>query len=103
VTVFQFVYAISMLFAVVLSTAGHQAGFAGRWSFGHSARSCTHAPKGTGRIHVRRAVLGFGDRNFPAAIKTTAEWFPKRERRWPPGIFNSGATSRHPAPLTCPG
>jgi len=29
--------------------------------------------------------------NFPAAIKTVAEWFPKKERALATGIFNSGA------------
>jgi ACS family hexuronate transporter-like MFS transporter len=29
--------------------------------------------------------------NFPAAIKTIAEWFPKKERALATGIFNSGA------------
>ena len=28
--------------------------------------------------------------NFPAAIKTVAEWFPKKERALATGIFNSG-------------
>ena len=39
-----------------------------------------------------RALLGIGEGgNFPAAIKTTAEWFPRRERALATGIFNSGA------------
>jgi ACS family hexuronate transporter-like MFS transporter len=39
-----------------------------------------------------RALLGVGESgNFPAAIKTTAEWFPRRERALATGIFNSGA------------
>jgi ACS family hexuronate transporter-like MFS transporter len=38
-----------------------------------------------------RLALGFGEAgNFPAAIKTVAEWFPKRERALATGIFNSG-------------
>ena len=40
---------------------------------------------------VARAVLGFGESgNFPAAIKATAEYFPKKERSFATGIFNSG-------------
>jgi ACS family hexuronate transporter-like MFS transporter len=40
---------------------------------------------------VVRFVLGLGEAgNFPAAIKATAEWFPKRERAFATGIFNSG-------------
>jgi MFS transporter, ACS family, hexuronate transporter len=38
-----------------------------------------------------RFALGIGEAgNFPAAIKVTAEWFPKRERALATGIFNSG-------------
>jgi ACS family hexuronate transporter-like MFS transporter len=41
---------------------------------------------------VVRAALGLGESgNFPAAIKVVAEWFPKRERAFATGIFNSGA------------
>ena len=40
---------------------------------------------------VARFALGLGEAgNFPAAIKVTAEWFPKRERAFATGIFNSG-------------
>ena len=39
-----------------------------------------------------RALLGFSESgNFPSAIKTIAEWFPKKERALATGIFNSGA------------
>jgi ACS family hexuronate transporter-like MFS transporter len=51
-----------------------------------------------------RALLGFGESgNFPAAIKTTAEWFPKRERALATGIFNSGTNvGAILAPITVP-
>lgn len=40
---------------------------------------------------VMRFLLGLGEAgNFPAAIKTVAEWFPRRERALATGIFNSG-------------
>ena len=40
---------------------------------------------------IVRFVLGLGEAgNFPAAIKATAEWFPKKERALATGIFNSG-------------
>ncbi len=40
---------------------------------------------------LSRFVLGLGEAgNFPAAIKTVAEWFPKKERALATGIFNSG-------------
>ncbi len=38
-----------------------------------------------------RFLLGLGEAgNFPAAIKTVAEWFPRRERAFATGLFNSG-------------
>jgi ACS family hexuronate transporter-like MFS transporter len=38
-----------------------------------------------------RFLLGLGEAgNFPASIKTVAEWFPKKERALATGIFNSG-------------
>jgi ACS family hexuronate transporter-like MFS transporter len=47
--------------------------------------------KSTGGFMIARGLLGFGESgNFPAAIKTTAEWFPKKERALATGIFNSG-------------
>ncbi|MGD0614931.1 MAG: MFS transporter [Verrucomicrobiota bacterium] len=41
---------------------------------------------------VVRSAFGVGEAgNFPASIKTVAEWFPKRERALATGIFNSGS------------
>ena len=44
-------------------------------------------------MHVMvRSLFGIGEAgNFPASIKTVAEWFPKRERAFATGIFNSGS------------
>ncbi len=40
---------------------------------------------------LMRFFLGLGEAgNFPASIKTVAEWFPKKERALATGIFNSG-------------
>ncbi len=40
---------------------------------------------------IVRFALGLGEAgNFPASIKTVAEWFPKKERALATGIFNSG-------------
>lgn len=45
-----------------------------------------------GGFAMARAALGLGESgNFPAAIKTTAEWFPKKERALATGIFNAGS------------
>jgi MFS family permease len=41
---------------------------------------------------LARFALGIGEAgNFPAAIKTVAEWFPRKERALATGIFNSGS------------
>lgn len=41
---------------------------------------------------IMRAALGLAEGgNFPAAIKTVGEWFPKRERALATGIFNAGS------------
>jgi ACS family hexuronate transporter-like MFS transporter len=53
---------------------------------------------------IARFFLGLGESgNFPAAIKTVAEWFPKKERALATGIFNSGANiGATIAPLVVP-
>src|SRR6266851_4893675 len=53
---------------------------------------------------MARAGLGLSEAgNFPAAIKTVAEWFPKNERALATGIFNSGSNvGAIVAPLTVP-
>ena len=51
-----------------------------------------------------RVVLGLGEAgNFPAAVKVTAEYFPKRDRAFSTSIFNAGATvGALVAPVTIP-
>jgi ACS family hexuronate transporter-like MFS transporter len=53
---------------------------------------------------VARFALGLGEAgNFPAAIKTVSEWFPRRERALATGIFNAGSNvGAILAPLTVP-
>ncbi|TAE32335.1 MAG: MFS transporter [Cytophagales bacterium] len=42
-------------------------------------------------LKMARALLGFGESaNFPSAVKTVAEWFPRRERSFASGLFNAG-------------
>jgi len=105
VSVFQFVYAISMLFAGrLIDWLGTKLGYALSlvvWSIG----AMVHAlAKGTGGFMIARGVLGFGEAgNFPAAIKTMAEWFPRKERALATGIFNSGTNvGAIIAPITVP-
>ncbi len=43
-------------------------------------------------LGMNRALLGLGEAgNFPAAIKSVAEWFPKKDRAFATGIFNAGS------------
>ena len=51
-----------------------------------------------------RAVLALGEAgNFPAAIKTTAEYFPKKDRALATSLFNAGSSvGALAAPLTIP-
>ena len=58
-----------------------------------SAAAMMHAAATTAlTFGIARVFLGFGEAaNFPACIKTVAEWFPKRQRATATGIFNSGA------------
>lgn len=53
---------------------------------------------------IARAVLALGEAgNFPAAIKATAEYFPKKDRGFATSIFNAGAQiGALLAPLTIP-
>jgi len=122
---FQLIYAVSMLFAGrIVDKLGTKWGYAISliiWSAGaimHAAAipvghslALVFGWAGLGLIPVSvlgfiasRAVLGFGEAgNFPAAIKATAEYFPKKERAFATGIFNSGANiGAVLAPLTVP-
>ena len=51
-----------------------------------------------------RFILAMGEAgNFPAAIKVTAEYFPKKDRAFATSIFNAGATvGALAAPVTIP-
>ena len=105
VMVFQLVYALSMLGAGrAIDWLGTRRGYG--WALAvWSAGAVLHAlARGTGGFMLARGVLGFGEAgNFPAAIKATAEWFPKKERALATGIFNSGANvGAILAPLTVP-
>lgn len=105
VIVFQICYALGMLgVGAVIDKIGTKLGYAVSlivWSFA----AIGHAIAGsTAGFMVARGVLGISEAgNFPAAIKTVAEWFPKKERALATGIFNSGTNvGAIVAPLTVP-
>lgn len=90
---FKLAYAIGLLIAGrVVDKLGTKIGYAlatGLWSLAAVAHAAASTVFGFG---VARAALGVTEAgNFPAAIKTVAEWFPKKERALATGIFNSGA------------
>jgi ACS family hexuronate transporter-like MFS transporter len=59
------------------------------WSL--AAMSHALARTATG-FSLARAALGIGESaNFPAAARTVADWFPKRERALAQGIYNAGS------------
>ena len=92
-TAFTVAYALGLLGAGrLLDKYGTRLGFAIAvtvWSLAAMA----HAAATTAfTFGIARALLGLGEAaNFPACIKTVAEWFPKRERAKATGIFNSGS------------
>ncbi|MCA5004479.1 MFS transporter [Sphingobacterium bovistauri] len=122
---FQFSYAIAMLFAGrFIDKLGTKKGFAWAiviWSLAAILHAyafqvgefsvtilgvlgITGLSVSVVGFMVSRVLLGFGESgNFPAAIKTTAEYFPKKERALATGIFNSGSNvGAILAPLTVP-
>ncbi len=93
VIAFQVAYAGGLLLAGrMIDRVGTRVGYAlimGLWSIAAMAHSLATTALGFG---IARFFLGLGESgNFPAAVKTTAEWFPQRERSLATGIFNSGA------------
>ena len=71
------------------------------WSLAAMGHALARSAFGFG---LARAALGVGEAgNFPAAIKTVAEWFPRKERALATGIFNSGSNvGAIVAPLAVP-
>lgn len=93
VDAFQLAYALGLLIAGrLVDKIGTRIGYIvvmGIWSLsamGHALASSAF------EFGIARFFLGVGESgNFPAAIKTVAEWFPQGERSLATGIFNSGA------------
>lgn len=102
---FKVAYALGMVGAGrVIDKLGTRLGYA-LSTFLWSVAAVGHAfVSSTFGFGVARAFLGVTEAgNFPAAIKATAEWFPKKERALATGIFNSGSNvGAIIAPLTVP-
>ena len=89
---FQAAYAIMMVFSGrIIDRIGTKPGYAlaiACWSLAAMAHALA---RGVFSFGLARFLLGAGEAgNFPAAIKTTAEWFTKKERAFATGIFNAG-------------
>lgn len=105
VMAFQIAYALGMVgVGRLIDKVGTKLGYS-LSLFGWSLAAIGHAfAKGTIGFGFWRAMLGVSEAgNFPAANKTIAIWFPKKERALATGIYNSGANiGAIIAPLTVP-
>jgi MFS transporter, ACS family, hexuronate transporter len=92
-TGFQVAYGIGLLTAGRLTDRlGTRKGFSIAILVWSLAAMMPGAAVGTWTFGVAMFFLGLGEAaNFPACIKTVAEWFPKRERALATGLFNAGA------------
>jgi ACS family hexuronate transporter-like MFS transporter len=93
ITWFTVAYAVGFLgMGRLLDRVGVRTGYAFAvvaWSIAAMGHALARTAAG---FSVARAFLGLGEAgNFPAAVKATAEWFPRRERALATGIFNGGS------------
>ncbi len=105
VTAFTAAYALGMVIVGrLMDKLGTKIGYSialGIWSLAAMAHALAGSVFG---FATARFALGLGESgNFPAAIKTVAEWFPKKERALATGIFNAGSNvGAVVAPLVVP-
>src|SRR5262245_20017209 len=104
-TAFQGAYAVGLLVVgALMDKFGTRKGFTvamAFWSLAAMAHAFARSAVGFGLARVAGRLGEAG--NFPAAVKTTAEWFPKKERAFATGLFNSGSNvGAIVAPLVVP-
>lgn len=105
VAAFSFAYALGYGFAGrAMDLLGVRIGYAlavAAWSAAAMGHGLARSVMG---FSVMRGALGLAEGgNFPAAVKTVSEWFPKGERALATGLFNSGSSvGAIVAPLTVP-
>ena len=102
---FQFSYAAgTLLMGYVMDRLGTRLGFSiavTLWSIASMAHAAARSWVGFALARVGMGLSEAG--NFPAAIKTVAEWFPKKERAFATGLFNGGSNvGAILAPITIP-
>lgn len=90
---FKVSYAFGFIFAGrIIDKLGTKIGYALATTIWSIAAVCHAFATSALGFGIARVFLGVSEAgNFPAAIKTVAEWFPKKERALATGIFNSGA------------
>ncbi len=90
---FKTLYAIGFLFAGwLIDKLGTKKGFLIGIIIWSIAGLLTGLVQSFSGLRWVRALLGLGEStNFPSAIKTTAEWFPKHERSFASGTLNAGS------------
>lgn len=93
IAAFQFAYAAgTLLMGYVIDRLGTRWGFTiavTLWSIASMLHAAARSWVG---FAFARVGLGLSEAgNFPAAIKTVAEWFPKKERAFATGLFNGGS------------
>lgn len=92
-SIFKYCYAFGFLIAgYLIDRVGIRRGYAVS-IFGWSLAAVLHGlVQSVPGMAWARGLLGVGEAgNFPAAIKTVSEWFPKKERSFATGVFNAGA------------
>lgn len=94
VMAFTAAYAIGLLtFGWIIDKIGTKSGYAITivfWSVAGILHAWARSAFGFG---LARVGLGLGEAgNYPAAVKTVAEWFPKKERALATGLFNAGTS-----------
>lgn len=105
VMAFMTAYALGIIvFGRFIDRVGTRKGYAasmGLWSISAMSHALVTSVLGFAFV---RFMLGLGESgNFPAGIKTVAEWFPRKERALATGIFNSGSNlGATVAPLVVP-
>ncbi len=90
---FKFAYAMGFVLAGwMIDRLGTRRGFSISitvWSIAGVLHGLVNSVMG---MSFMRFLLGLGEAgNFPASIKSVAEWFPRKERSFATGLFNAGA------------
>lgn len=94
ITAFQVAYGIGLIvFGRVLDKVGTRIGYLWAMALWSAAGILHAAVRSVSGFMATRFTLGLGESaNFPAAVKSVAEWFPIKERAFATGLFNSGST-----------